>query len=78
MTMGARGGGVAKKAVMISCVSVIVTRWRMGKKIPKFCGRHLWKVPNAVMLLPEVHLTLQGDNSACSKPPIDIDLKVVL
>ena len=27
-------------------------------------------------LLPSLHRRLQGDNSACSKPPVDIDLRV--
>ena len=41
------GGGVPKKQkiVMISCVSVTMTRGEGGKKFRKFCGRHLSMAP---------------------------------
>ena len=63
------GEGVPKKQmiVLISCVSVTVTRGKGGKKFQKFCGRHLSMVPqtkiqtlscvprtlNAIFFLPQ-------------------------
>ena len=42
---------------------------------------HVWQIASSHLLPPLRSVTkyariTQGDNSACSKPPVDIDLKV--
>ena len=60
-----RGRGVPKKQmiVLISCVSVTVTRGEGVTKILKFCGRHLSVVPCKILIIKRVTciLSSRGD-----------------